>query len=62
MSLLEQRAERILHIQATVQSTDRRLAIVAHMKCEIQRDGDWILNVVGEGVALEFGLKHVHSE
>ena len=60
--LLEQRAEGILHIQAAVQSTDRRLTIVAHMKRKIQGSGNGILNVVGHGVTLELGLKHVHSE
>ena len=60
--LLEQRAEGILHIQAAVQSTDRRLAIVAHMQRKIQGSGNRILNVVGHGVALELGLKHEHSE
>ena len=60
--LLEQRAEGIFHIQAAAQSTDRRLAIVAHMKREIQCTGNGILNVVGHGVTLEFSLEHVHSE
>ena len=60
--LLEQRAEGILHIQAAVQSTDRCLAIVAHVKRKIQRSGNGILNVVGQGVTLEFSLEHVHAE
>ena len=60
--LLEQRAEGILHIQAAVQSTDRRLAIVAHVKRKIQGSGNGILNVVGHGVTLEFSLEHVYSE
>ena len=62
VSLLEQRAEGILHIQAAVQSTDRSLAIVAHVKRKIQGSGNGILNVVGQGVTLELDLEHVYSE
>ena len=60
--LLKQRAEGILHIQAAVQPTDRRLAIVAHMQRKIQCSRNGILNVVGHGVTLEFSLEHVYSE